>query len=121
MSMLSITDTLPYGIPLTGYGILENHKQIINLVHQDHGLDKNKKRTLTEMLHSPEVLDHLLAGVAGVLVAKAISSYTEMSKPARTLLSLAGFGIGNVIYNNLNERKFTTFDPHTGVSRVNRF
>jgi hypothetical protein len=41
-----------------------------------------------------------------------------MSKPARTLLSLAGFGIGNMIYNSLNDKKFTTFDPHTGVSKV---
>jgi len=41
-----------------------------------------------------------------------------MSKPARTLLSLAGFGLGNIIYSTLHERKFTEYDPKTGLSKI---
>jgi hypothetical protein len=41
-----------------------------------------------------------------------------MSKPSRILLSLAGYGIGNIIYNALLERKFTDYNPHTAVATI---
>lgn len=107
-----------YGLRMTGPDLIDNPSAILKLVKHDHGLPEHKKKSLMTTLGSPEAFDHLLAGAAGFAVARAISSYSEMSKPARTLLSLAGFGIGNIIYNNLHERKFTTFDPHTGISRI---
>ena len=117
-SPFSVSDTVPYGRRIIGLDLVNNPASIFHLVQQDHGLEHNKKRSLLHMLNSPEVFDHLLAGAAGVVIAKAISSYSDMSPPARTLLSLAGFGIGNIIYNNLNERKFTTYDPDTGIARI---
>lgn len=120
-SFASVSDTVPYATRLFGPDLIDNPTSIFHLVAQDHGLEKNKKRSLLHILNSPEVFDHLLAGAAGVVIAKAISSYSEMSKPARTLLSLAGFGIGNIIYNTLNERKFTTQDPHTGIVTIKTY
>jgi hypothetical protein len=117
-SPFSASETLPYGKRMFGLDMVNDPTHIFHLVQQDHGLEKDKKRSLLHMLNSPEVFDHLLAGTAGVLIAKAISSYSDMSPPARTLLSLAGFGIGNIIYNNLNERKFTTYDHNTGIAKI---
>jgi hypothetical protein len=47
-----------------------------------------------------------------------LASYKKMSPTARTLLSLAGFGIGTIMYNIIKERKFTSFDQATGKVKI---
>lgn len=91
---------------------------ILTLLKQDKNLPEHKKKSLFEMLNSPEAVDHLLVGVAGMAIARSAAHYAKLSKPARTLLTLAGFGLGNIMYNHLTERKHTTFDPRTGKSRI---
>lgn len=91
---------------------------ILKLLKQDSSLPVHKKNSLFTILNSPEAVDHILAGVAGMAIAKAAGRYASLSKPARTLLSLAGFGLGNIMYNHLHERKHTSFDPVTGKSRI---
>ncbi len=107
-----------YGIRMAGIDMVNDPAAILKLVKGDHGLAADKKQHLLTMLNSPEAFNHVMAGLAGMLIAKAAGSYSTMSKPARTLLSLAGFGLGNIIYNTMHERKFTTYDPHTGISRI---
>jgi hypothetical protein len=89
-----------------------------HVVMHDHGIDVNKKNSLLNILNSPEWVDNLLVGAAGAALSKATASYLGMSKPAQTLMSLAGFGIGNIMYNQFKENKFTTYDPDTGLSRI---
>jgi hypothetical protein len=91
---------------------------LLKLVGQDHGLDQHKKQSLFSLIKSPEVFDHLVAGAAGVAMMHVVSKFTELPKHARTLLSLAGFGVGNIIYNSLHKRKFTEYDPATGMLHV---
>ena len=115
----SVSDVLPYGRRLSGFDIVDDPvKMLPGLVHQDHGMEPFKKQHLLTMLNSPEFFNHNLAGAAGVAITKALTSYTQMSKPARALLSLAGFGIGNIIYNTLHENKLTSYNPDTGISRI---
>lgn len=108
----------PYGINYGDPSVLHNSNKILHLVQQDHGLSSNKKKDLTAILNSPEAFDHILSGVVGMAVGRAIAHYSSMSKPARTLLSLAGFGIGNIIYNTLQDNKFSTYDKKTGISTL---
>jgi hypothetical protein len=117
-SISAISDPGPYGVKMTGLDMVDNPSAILKLVKQDHGLAAPKKQHLMTMLSSPEAFDHIMVGITGMMIAKAAGSYSGLSKPARTLLSLAGFGIGNIIYNTLQERKFTTYDPHTGILKV---
>jgi hypothetical protein len=91
---------------------------LIRLIKQDNGIPEHKKKSLLEMLNSPEAFDHLMAGAAGMIIARAAANYSKLSSPAKTLLSLAGFGLGNIIYNHVSQRKHTSFDPHTGKSRI---
>jgi len=114
----SISAVLPHGLKYTGLDIINNPHEMMGLIAQDHGLDKQKKKTLMTMLKSPEAMDHIVIGVAGMAISHAVANYAKLSSPAKTLLSLAGFGIGNILYNTLHERKFTTFDPATGVSHI---
>ena len=110
--------------PLAGPGDVQYHKNtdpasiFSHYIHQDEGLDHHKKQSLLTMLNSPEVMDHLLAGAAGAVLAKTVASYAEMSKPAQVLMSLAGFGLGNVMYNAFQENKFSSYDQDTAKSRI---
>jgi len=91
---------------------------LLKLVGQDHALDQQKKQSLFSLIKSPEVFDHLIAGTAGMAMMHVVAKYAELPKHARTLLSLAGFGVGNIIYNSLHKRKFTEYDPSTGMIHV---
>jgi hypothetical protein len=88
------------------------------LVRHDHGLEEHKKESLFTMFNTPELFDHLVSGALGAVVSHAVSTYAGLSHPARTLLSLAGFGIGNVLYNMWHENKFTDYNPETGISKI---
>ena len=114
----SLSEVVPYGIRMSGPDIVSNPYTILKHIEQDHGLSRPKKQSLLTMLNSPQAMDHLLAGTAGAAISYAVSKYADLPKPARTLLSIAGFGVGNIIYNTLNENKFTSYDPATGEARI---
>jgi hypothetical protein len=91
---------------------------LVKMISQDHGLDLGKKQSLLTLLNSPEALDNLLVGAIGAAVMHTLASYKKMSPTSRTLLSLAGFGIGTIMYNIIKERKFTSFDQATGKVKI---
>jgi len=106
-------------ISLHEQNVLDEHTNILhNLVQKDHGLDKHQKHHLTTMLNSPEYVEHLLAGGTGTMLMHSIHHYSKLPRPVQTLLSLAGFGIGNIIYNEFHEDRFSEHHPHSGKSRI---
>ena len=109
------------GINLFGEDVIHDPLRLFKFIKEDHGLEAPKKKSLMEMLHSPEAVDHLLVGAAGAALAHAAASYAKVSKPGRVLLSLAGFGLGNIMYDTLKSKKFTDYDPKTGVSTVKKY
>jgi hypothetical protein len=116
--MFSITDVAPGGIKMFGVDMLKDQAHLLKVINQDKGLSMQKKNSLFTMLQSPEAFDNIMAGTAGLILTRMLSSYANMSPTARTLLSLAGFGMGNIIYNAVHERKYTEFDPATGRARI---
>ena len=111
-------ETSPYGVRMSGPDMINSPSTFIKLVKEDHGLEEHKKNKLFTMLNSPEAFDNIMAGAAGSALALAASHFSSLSKPARTLISLAGFGLGNIIYNTVHERKFTKYNPETGISTI---
>jgi hypothetical protein len=115
----SIADTSPYGVQYSGNGVIfDTAKVLSRLVKQDHGLENTKKRQLLLMLQSPDVLESILVGATGMMISSMIAKYTNMSQPAKTLLSLAGYGIGNMLYDMLKKNKFSTFNSSTGTAKI---
>jgi hypothetical protein len=107
-------------ISLHDRNVLDEHANILTkLVKNDHGLDTHQKKQLTTILNTPEYVDHILAGLTGRLLAQTIFHYNNLPRPAQTLLSLAGYGIGNIIYNHLHEDKFSHYNSSTGTSKIN--
>lgn len=115
----SISDDSPYGVPYAGNGIIYSQSKILSkLVKQDHGIDNLKKNYLLAAFESPDVVESLFVGATGMIVANLIAKYTNMSTPAKTLLSLAGFGIGNTLYEMLKNKRYTSFNASTGTSKI---
>jgi len=115
----SINERSPYGKPIVGMGMINDPSAIFTkLVKQDHGLDSDKKQSIFTMLNSPEIFDHLLVGAIGMALTHAVTKFMNVPKPAQTLLSLAGFGIGNILYNVLKENQFTDYNPSTAKARI---
>jgi hypothetical protein len=118
MSPMSIGARSPFGRPLSGQNMVSDPVRVMNLIAQDRGLPQEKKQSIFTMLNSPEMFDHILVGAAGAALGHAIAKYSNVPNPARTLLSLAGFGIGNIIYNTLQTREFADYDPSTAKARI---
>ena len=106
------------GHEMFGVDKVNRPTDLLHLVEQDHGMDPHKKTTLLALLRQPGLIERLLMGAAGAVIARMLASYTGMSKPARSLLSLAGFGIGNILYDNLHKKNFVEHDSETGESRI---
>ena len=115
---MSIGARSPFGRPLSGQNMVSDPVRVMNLIAQDRGLPQEKKQSIFTMLNSPEMFDHILVGAAGAALGHAIAKYSNVPNPARTLLSLAGFGIGNIIYNTLQTREFADYDPSTAKARI---
>lgn len=116
--MFSISGPGAGGIKMFGVDMVKDQAGLLKMINQDKGLNMQKKNSLLTMLQSPEAFDNVMAGTAGFILTRMLSSYSNMSPTARTLLSLAGFGMGNIIYNAVHERKYTEFDPATGRARI---
>lgn len=88
-------------------------------IEKDLGLPQDRKQSLFAILNSPNIAEQLFAGAAGGAVGLAVAKYNEMSGTAQTLMSLAGFGLGNIIMNSLTPKsKFTQWDSQTARNRV---
>jgi len=88
-------------------------------IKADHALSQDQKTHILRMLNSPDVASHLLAGTAGAALALAVARWKKMSGTSQVLMSLAGFGLGNIILNKLmGPSKFTRWDPDTGTVTV---
>lgn len=88
-------------------------------IEKDIGLPQERKQNLFAILNSPNIAEQLFAGAAGGAVGLAVAKYNELSGTAQTLMSLAGFGLGNIIMNSLTQPgKFTQWDPATARNKV---
>ena len=104
---------------LIGPGPHLTPEDLKKVIQADFGLSQENKQSLFTILNSPNVAEQLFAGVAGGAIGLAVAKYREMSGTAQTLMSLAGFGLGNIIMNSLTQPgKFTQWDPATARNKV---
>jgi hypothetical protein len=104
---------------LIGPGPHLNVNDLRKAIQADYGISPEKKQNLFAILNSPNIAEQLLVGAAGGAIGLAVAKYKEMSGTAQTLMSLAGFGLGNIIMNSLTQPgKFTRWNPETATNRV---
>ena len=73
--------------------------QIRSLVQTDPSLDKKQRDKVTTSLDDPAFVQRLKSGVVGGALAFLLAKYMKLKPTTQLLLSLAGFGVGKIIYD----------------------
>ncbi len=74
-------------------------RELAAYVANDAGLSIEQRAGLLEQLKQPGFLSSVFAGVAGASLLLVISRYLKLSPAVQVLLSMAGYGIGNLLLN----------------------
>jgi hypothetical protein len=104
---------------LAGHGPTLTVDDLKNLVVKDLGLSPQEKTGLLNFLNNPNAYEHLLAGGLGASLALVISKYYKMKPVSQALMSLAGFGVGNIILNALTPApKHTSWNAERATNTI---
>ena len=92
----------------------------------DPGLNEAEKAYLQSQEVKKDLLK-FLSGATGASIAVALAKYAKLGKIAQTILGLAGFGAGKLLYNwavaNLGkqeDRQFSTYNVKLKTYEINR-
>ena len=93
---------------------------ILTTALQDPGLTPDEKGYLTDTQVRKNIAS-FLSGTAGSALAVVIAKYARLSRTAQTILGLAGFGAGKLLYNALHKegRQSSQYDDKLKVYKVN--
>ena len=91
---------------------VSTNQELQNAVSSDPTLSPQQKQEVISALNDGSRLPKLLSGAAGAGVGVAIGKYFKLSTTSKTLLGIAGFGIGRLLYNvfSKQDRQFTTYN-----------
>lgn len=68
-------------------------------VTSDQGISVGQKESVLAALSDPNFTAELKSGAVGAALTYLVSKYLKVSPQTQILLSLAGFGIGKIIYD----------------------
>ncbi len=74
-------------------------------VSKDQSLSATQKKDTLSWLEDPAVLYELRSGSVGAALTLLIGKFLNMNPRTQLLLSIAGFGIGKIIYDYKNDPK----------------
>lgn len=81
-------------------------------VNVDQGISGDKRSTVNNWLNDPEFVGELQTGAMGSAIAYLLSKYVNLSPKAQILMSLAGFGVGKLIYDyKQGTANISSFNP----------
>lgn len=104
---------------LFGTGPVLEGKDLTHFIRSDYGMPQSSKMNLLTIMNSPNMAEQLIAGAGGAALGMAVARYKKMSGTAQALMSLAGFGLGNIIMNSLTQPgKFTSWNAETAKNRI---
>ena len=69
-------------------------------VENDQSLTGKQRNSLLEDLNNPAFVDELKSGSIGVALSLLLAKYMKLSPQSQLLLSIAGFGVGKIIYDH---------------------
>lgn len=94
--------------------------ELIKSIHADTNLTKEQKEHLAKFINTPNQLAKLTSEATGAGLGLVISNYLKLSKPAKVLLSVAGYGIGKVLYDAIHndKKKFQSYNKDLKVYEI---
>ena len=75
------------------------------IIPKDQSLSTAQQDDVIDWLQNPTVISQLRSGAIGSALSLLISKFLKMSPRNQLLLSIAGFGIGKIIYDQKNNPK----------------
>lgn len=85
-----------------------NAESLISAAQADPGLSAAEKAHLLELVRDKDVAK-FLSGAAGATLSVVLAKYMKLGRTAQFLLGLAGFGIGRLLYDYLNNKQHRQF------------
>ena len=74
-------------------------------VQLDQGLTGNQRATVINLLEDPAFVGELKSGATGGALTYLITKYLKLKPKTQLLLSIAGFGVGKIIYDYKHDPK----------------
>jgi hypothetical protein len=88
-------------------------------VDADQSLTVNQRKEMHHWLDDPAVLNELRSGSIGAALSLLISKFLDMKPRNQLLLSIAGFGIGKIIYDYKNDpKKFSRWNKQQRMYEI---
>lgn len=89
-------------------------------VVRDQALKEPQRQTVLTALADPSFVAELKSGAVGAALMFLISRYLKMKPSNQLLLSIAGFGIGKIIYDHRTAPgKWSTYNTKTKMYEIN--
>jgi len=93
---------------------------LLKTLKADASLKAEEKAELEAATSHEDFKSKLLYGVYGTGLAYLISSYLKLGKTSQVLLSIAGFGLGRLVYDQMHRKdKSVTFNKEYRRYEVN--
>ena len=97
-----------------------NGPALRDAVDRDQALSGPQKEELHNWLGDPETIKSLQSGGIGAALSYMIAKFLKLKPQTQLLLSIAGFGIGKIIYDyRANPNKFSSYDQQLRMYEIN--
>lgn len=89
-------------------------------INKDQALTRSQKEELQNWVDSPDVINKLQSGGIGAALGYMLSKYLRLSPQTQLLLSIAGFGVGKMVYDYKSDpKRFSSWNPSLKMYEIN--
>jgi hypothetical protein len=88
-------------------------------INRDSSLSKAEQSELHGWLDNPETIKGLQSGGIGAALSYMVAKFLKLKPQTQLLLSIAGFGIGKIIYDyKTNPKKFSSYNEQLRMYEI---
>ena len=96
-----------------------NLDRIREAVKMDQGIPGNQKTSVLSSLADPEFVAELRSGATGAGLMYLITKYLNLGQKTQLLVSIAGFGLGKMLYDYRHDPKnFSQYNANTKMYEI---
>lgn len=116
---ISISEVSPYGVQMSGPGVLDTAASLSKFIKNDSNLSFEKKESMLALLDNPQTVHKIMAGYTGGKIMDAITEHKKMHPVTKVLLHGAGFSLAEQLYKIIfREGHFVKDNPERYTYKV---
>lgn len=98
---------------------MDTKQQIVKAIQHDPSLSEAEKELLISKINDDKWFDKLMHGATGASVGYLVSKFFGLTKKSQVLLTVAGFGIGRYLLDNVRKSgKFMQYNDKLKVYEI---